>query len=111
MSMLTSKAEALAAQVHPGAGAMPPGLLSLLQTILSALISFLQGCGQKPAQALQSAQNPGVFARMRVRRVARQELQHHPNLQALQPHIEAGVFALVKQTSEDEMQQMMDELT
>ena len=67
--------------------------------------------GLAPKQALDTAQNPGIFARRKVRKTTRQERRQHPILPVLQPPIEAGVFDLAGKTRAEAMHQMMDEVS
>ena len=67
--------------------------------------------GLAPKQALDTAQNPGIFARRKVRKTTRQELRQHPFFPVLQPHLEAGVFEIAGKTRAEAMHQMMDEVS
>lgn len=104
--VIAQKAQLLAMQMAAPAGGapVPPNLITFLQQVFAALISFLQGCGQTPAAAVQTSQNPGPFARLRVRRTTRQELSVHPDLAAQysQAALEAGVWQIAAGTSEAE---------
>lgn len=109
MTVLMNKAQSLAKEVQTE-GAVSPELVTLLSTILAALVTFLMNCGHTPAQALAVAKNPGVFARRRVRLITRQELQVHPKLSNYQAQIETGVFKLAQNSSVAEFNTMYEEL-